>query len=230
MPASLHLVFVSRYFAEEVMEDLGFRLPQTHYSVIHNPVATDLFAYKKKPAEQRKKILSIRSYASAKYANDLSVEAIKALAAYPWFSDLEFRLIGDGRLFDETVAPLAGFDNVIIEKRFLTQPEIAALQQEYGVFLCPTRWDSQGVSRDEAMASGLVPITNAVSAVPEFVDSKCGYLAEAEGSRGLVKAIKNLYQDPQAFALLSKRAAERVRRQSDAAIIVQKEISLITRS
>ncbi|MBM6583912.1 glycosyltransferase [Microvirga sp. BT689] len=230
IPENLHLVFVSRYFAEEVMEDLGFRLPETHYSVIHNPVATDLFGYKPKPAEQRKKILSIRSYASAKYANDLSVAAIKALTSYPWFSELEFRLIGDGRLFDETVAPLAGFDNVILEKRFLTQPEIAALQQDYGVFLCPTRWDSQGVSRDEAMASGLVPITNAVSAVPEFVDTNCGYLADAEDPLGLVQAIANLYENPHTFTLLSKKAAERVRRQSDAKIIVKKEISLVTRT
>jgi glycosyltransferase involved in cell wall biosynthesis len=34
----------------------------------------------------------------------------------------------------------------------------------------PSRTDTQGVSRDEAMSSGLVPVTNAVAAIPEFVD------------------------------------------------------------
>ena len=33
----MKLVFVSKYFAEEVMEDLGFRLPQSSYEIINNP-------------------------------------------------------------------------------------------------------------------------------------------------------------------------------------------------
>ncbi|MFP3409955.1 hypothetical protein SB757_35630, partial [Pseudomonas sp. SIMBA_065] len=74
------LVFVSRYFAEEVMEDVGFRIPEESYEIIHNPIDTDIFNYKKKPESQRFKVLSIRPYASAKYANDLSVAAIKLLS------------------------------------------------------------------------------------------------------------------------------------------------------
>src|SRR5690606_7139241 len=105
---------------------------------------------------------------------------ILELSSKPFFSDLEFRIIGDGPLFDETVAPLMNFKNVKLEKRFLTQDEIAALHKEYGLFLTPTRMDTQGVSRDEAMSSGLVPLTNAVAAVPEFVDETCAILAPEE--------------------------------------------------
>ncbi|MGH7182189.1 MAG: methyltransferase type 12, partial [Nitrospiraceae bacterium] len=160
MPDNLKLVFVSKYLAEVTMEDIGVQLPESRYHVIHNAIDTDLFAYHKKSAKQRNKILSIRPYASRTYANDLSVKAILALSKKPYFNDLEFRMIGDGKLFDEVLEPVRGFKNVYIERRFLTHVEIAAIHREYGIFLCPSRMDTQGVSRDEAMSSGLVPVTN----------------------------------------------------------------------
>lgn len=226
-PPNLHLVFVSRYFAEEVMEDLGFRLPESCYSIVHNPIDTRLFTYEPKPAEQRKKVLSIRPYASAKYANDLSVKAILALKDRPWFGDVEFRLIGDGVLFEEIVAPLHGLPNVRLERRFLTQQEIAELHKSYGIFLCPTRMDSQGVSRDEAMASGLVPVTNAVAAIPEFVDESCAVLAPAEDHLAMARGIEDLVLNPSRFQQMSAAAAARVRRQSDASVVIDAELKLL---
>jgi glycosyltransferase involved in cell wall biosynthesis len=228
IPPNLKLVFVSRYFSEEVMEDLGFRIPEKHYAIIHNPINTGLFSYEEKSVEQRKKVLSIRPYASAKYANDLSVKAIQRLSQEPWFYDMEFRMMGDGPLFEETLAPLREFKNVYIEQRFLNQAEIAALHKEYGIFLCPTRMDAQGVSRDEAMASGLVPVTNAVTAIPEFVDDSCGILAPGEDSDAMAKGISLLYEQPLKFSAMSKAAASRVRAQSDAERIIGAELALIS--
>lgn len=225
-PANLHLVFVSRYFAEEVMEDLGFRLSETLYSVIHNPIDTDRFAYSPKNAEQRKKILSIHPYSSAKYGNDLSVEAIQMLANEPFFQDLEFRMIGDGPLFDTLLEPLKNLPNVLCEKRFLTQHDISLLHREYGVFLSPTRWDSQGVSRNEAMSSGLVPVTNAVAAIPEFMDASCAMLAPEEDARAMAEAIRTLYEQPQLFMDLSRAAAARVYAQAAAREIIALELDL----
>ncbi|QJW83852.1 glycosyltransferase family 4 protein [Ramlibacter terrae] len=226
MPANLQLVFVSNYFAGEVMEDPGFRLPEGKYHVIHNPIDTRLFAYHPKSPEHRKKVLSIRTYASRKYANDLTVDAILALKAVPWFKQVEFRPVGDGKLFDEVLAPVRGLENVVIERRFLTQPEIAQLQRDYGIFLTPTRWDSQGVSRDEAMASGLVPVTNAVSGVPEFVDATCAITAPAEDAAGLAEGIAQLVDDPERFLAMSRAAGERVRAQSDSDAMVARELGL----
>jgi glycosyltransferase involved in cell wall biosynthesis len=207
---NLKLVFVSKYFADEVQEDLGLRLPPESYEIIHNLIDTELFTYQRKPVEQRKRILTIRPFASRKYANDLSVQAIVELSKKPFFNDLEFRVIGDGKLFDETVAPLRGFRNVIIEPRFMTQAEIAALHKDYGVFLSPTRMDAQGVSRDEAMSSGLVPITSNVAAIPEFVDEDCGFMAPLDDAAGLAAAIEILYHDPARFERMSAAAAARV--------------------
>lgn len=226
-PDNLHLVFVSHYFAEEVMEDLGFRIPEDRYSIIHNPIDTDLFSYRQKDASHRKRILSIRPFASRKYANDLSVAAILALKDEPFFSELEFRLIGDGLLFDETTAPLKGLRNVIVEKRFVSHTEIAALHKEYGIVLTPTRCDSQGVSRDEAMSSGLVPITTRITAIPEFVDERCGFLVAPEDANGLAAAITELYHKPAKFLSLSKASADRVRRQSNSKSIIEREIALL---
>ncbi|MGY0618348.1 glycosyltransferase family protein [Lysobacter sp. A378] len=223
---NLVMVFVSQHLAETMFEDLGFRLPDSQYRVIHNFVDDQLFAYCQKSPEQRTRIISIRPYAGRVYANDLTVQAIVELSRREFFDELQFHLIGDGVLFDETVEPVRTFPNVKIERRFLSQREIADLHADYGVFLCPTRMDSQGVSRDEAMASGLVPITNPVAAVPEFVDESCGLLVEPESATALADAIERLYRDPALFLRLSEAAAARVREQSAFETTIAREIEL----
>ncbi|MFV0492322.1 MAG: FkbM family methyltransferase [Pseudorhodobacter sp.] len=225
--ANLHFVFVSQYFADEVFEDLRVTCPPSQYEIIHNPIDDQLFAYHEKTARHRGRILSIRPFASAKYANDQSVKAILSLQERDFFRDLEFRIVGDGPLFDEVTAPLNGLPNVICEKRFLTQPEIASLHREYGIFLNPTRMDAQGVSRDEAMSSGLVPVTTRIAAIPEFVDETCGYLAEPEDAEGLARAITDLWKNPETFLRKSRTAAERVRQQSGKEKMIRAELTLL---
>jgi len=210
------------------MKDTGQIISSEQYEIIHNPINTDLFTYREKPVEQRKKILSIRPYASRVYANDLSVKMILELSNKPIFSELEFRMIGGGELFKETLEPLRKFKNVIIENRFLTQAEIADLHKKYGVFLCPSRMDTQGVSRDEAMASGLVPATNAVAAIPEFVDKTCGILARGEDALAMADGIAYLYENPGKFQDMSAAAAKRVRQQNGFDLTIQKEIELFS--
>jgi spore maturation protein CgeB/glycosyltransferase involved in cell wall biosynthesis len=226
---NLHFVFVSKYFADEVFEDIGIRLPESNYSIIHNYINTELFNYVPKNSEQRKKILSIRPFASRTYANDLTVKAILELSSRPFFEELEFLIIGDGVLFEETVEPLRQFSNVKLRKAFLRQEEIAALHKEYGVFLVPSRMDSQGVSRDEAMSSGLVPITNRVAAIPEFVDEGSGMLVEAEDYTGMARCIEELYYSPEKFRNLSENAAKRVRRQCGFEKTILKELALFNK-
>ncbi|GAA3931717.1 hypothetical protein GCM10022229_26550 [Luteimonas lutimaris] len=226
-PDNTKFIFVSRHLAREAMRDVGVELDPSRYVVIHNHVDGELFKYTPKPAAQRNRLLSIRPYSRPTYANDLVVKAILDLVDEPWFGQLEFRLIGDGRLFDETVEPVRHLPNVVLEKRFLSQSEIAALHREYGVFLAPSRIDSQGVSRDEAMASGLVPVTNRVSAIPEFADASCAMLAEPEDWRGIADAIRRLHAEPDLFLSLSEAAAARVRAQSGAARTLDRELALM---
>ncbi|MBA2541384.1 MAG: glycosyltransferase, partial [Deltaproteobacteria bacterium] len=226
---NLHLITVSRTLANEIEEDYGVRLSPPHHSVIHNVIDTVLFRYEPKPIAQRTKILSIRPFATRTYANDLTVAAILELAKRPWFGELDFHIIGDGSLFEATVAPLLGLRNVLVERRFVRQDEIATLHRRNGVFLCPTRMDSQGVSRDEAMSSGLVPVTTRIAAVPEFVDEECAFLAPPENATELAAAIETLYKDPVRFQRMSAAAAERVRSDRSADQTSLRELALFAR-
>ena len=225
--SNLKLIFVSHSFANDIMEDLGFKLPEAAYSIIHNYINTEIFDCHEKSIEQRKRILSIRPYASKTYANDLSVKTILLLSEMSWFSELEFKMIGDGALFDEILEPVKHFRNVSIERGFLTQSQIADLHKQYGIFLVPTRADTQGVSRDEAMSSGLVPVTNAVAAIPEFVDDTCGILAPGDDAYAMAEGIKRLYYEEDLFCIMSEKAANRIRKQTSFEYTIKREISLI---
>ena len=227
LPENMKLIFVSKYFAQEVMEDTEIEIPAKSYEIIHNPINTTIFNYVEKPDSQRVKILTIRPFASRKYANDLTAEAILYLSKKEIFKELEFLIVGDGKLFDEILEPLHKFENVTIQRGFLSHSEIADLHKQYGVFLSPTRMDSQGVSRDEAMSSGLVAITTNVTAIPEFVDENSGILVPGEDYKAMAKAIENLYHNPEQFQSLSRSAAKRVRMQTDSEIIIRKELELL---
>ncbi|WP_161495164.1 glycosyltransferase [Advenella sp. S44] len=223
----LLLVFVSDYLANEVQSDFGCRLEKSSYSVIPNYVNNEFFPYIAKDSSSRAKILSIRPYASAIYGNDLSVEAVKELSQEPFFNELQFKFVGDGPLFESTLEPIKDFANVSLHKGFVTQSEIASLHKEYGLFLVPSRMDTQGVSRDEAMSSGLVPITNRVAAIPEFVDENCGILADPESPKELAEGIKKLYLNAELFSKMSKSASEKVRSISGFENTIRHEIELI---
>lgn len=225
--ANIHFVFVSEYFAGEVMEDYKINLRPEQYSVIHNCIDTKMFNYIPKTPDQRTKILSIKPYTSAKYANDLTAKAIYELSKNDNFDKFEFYVFGEGEFFDNDNAIIKRFKNVHLNKKFLTQDEIAELHKECGVFIATTRWDSQGVSRDEAMSSGLVCIANSVAAIPEFIDESCGMLVPGEDYKGIADSLLNLYYNPDLFIKLSESAAKRVRSQSAKEFTIDKEIELI---
>lgn len=224
---NIHYVFVSNQFMHEVLDDLNVTCSSENIHVIHNPIDTNIFTFIKKNPEQRKRILSIRPYASRVYGNDLMVKAIIELSKRNFFDDLYFKIVGDGILFEETVAPLRDYRNVEICKGFMSQHEIANLHKSYGIFLCPSRMDTQGVSRDEAMASGLVPITNLVGAIPEFVNTDSAFLCDPEDYRNLAESVTCLYKDAGKFLKMSETAAFSIRNNRSSEIICDREVALI---
>ena len=196
-------------------------------AVIANPIDTDLFCYREKGDDDRFRVLSIRPFDSPTYANDLSVAAIRHLAERPGFGQLRFTIIGDGPLFEQTLDPVGGMSNVTIRKEFLTQSEIAEEHSRHGIFLVPTRLDTQGVSRDEAMSSGLVPVTNAIAPVLEFADDESAALAVPDDAAGLANKLWEMIESPDLFRRRSAAAAERVRRQSANDIVIPEELALL---
>ena len=224
-PANFGLVFVSDSAARQAREDMGELLRD--WTVIHNPIDTELFEYRPKPANDRFNVLMIRPFDSFGYGNDLAAAAIATLSARPGFDRLRFTIVGDGPMFDETLHSVRNLPNVRIDRRFLTQMEIAGLHRDHGIFLVPTRIDTQGVSRDEAMASGLVPVTNAAGAVTEFADHDCAALAPANDAEALADGLWEMVEDAELFARRSIAAAERVRRQSCRRLVIPQELALL---
>jgi glycosyltransferase involved in cell wall biosynthesis len=121
LPDDFGLVFVSNSAVDLMREDVGALIDEADVSVIPNPIDTDLFAYRAKSADERFAVLSIRPFDSPTYGNDMTVAAICSLAKRDGFGRMRFTIIGDGPLFEETLAPLAGLANVTIQRRFIDQ-------------------------------------------------------------------------------------------------------------
>jgi len=223
--AKLHLVFVSNWMREIFVLDVRVDLSQIPSSIIPNAIDTDTFQYVPKDQDSRFRVLSIRPYSSRKYANDLSVEAVLKLSKMPGFERFHFTFYGQGRLFKPLMDRLKHLDQVEIHETFLSHDQIRDLHRSHGVMLIPTRQDSQGVSMGEAMSSGLVPITSNNTAIPEFLDERCGYLAK--DAQGLADALWALAQDPNLFLSKSAASAQRVRSQCGQDVILNQELNLI---
>ncbi|MCO1339049.1 hypothetical protein BJH93_09125 [Kocuria polaris] len=223
----VHSVFVSAWFRDHVFgPDMGI-IP-VRSSIINNPIDTHRFSYHPPAPEARNKILLLRPFDRRFYGNDLAVAAIEKLSRKSWFSELEFTVAGEGQYWDELTARVAQFDNVSLRHGFIPQREIPALHREHGVFLVPSRKDTQGVSRDEAMSSGLVPVTNDVDAISEFVTHRRdGWLAPTDDVDGLAEGIEILRQDISLFHSMSAAAAVRVRQERSLDIVGPQEVSLI---
>lgn len=227
IPENLHFVFVSEFLAGVVMEDYGVTIPKNKYSVIHNPIDTSIFKYREKNPEDRFKLLSIRPFATRMYANDLTLKAINILAQRKDFERFDIMIVGDGKLFDKTITILKNYPNVKIRRGFLSHYEIAELHSKYGVFICPTRYDTQGVSRDEARASGLVPVTTEIAAVPEFVNKDTAMLTEPENPESIAEAVSQLADNPDLFVRMSRVTSESAVSELSMEKVITQELELI---
>jgi glycosyltransferase involved in cell wall biosynthesis len=203
------LVFPSETALRYMMDSVD--VPAGRRAIIPNPIDTDLFGYETKRVDQRFHVLLIRPFDSRCYANDLAVEAICKLQHRSEADRFHFRLFGDGPLFSEAVKPLRSLANVAVHRGFLTQAEIAREHKLSGIFLVPTRLDTQGVSRDEAMSSGLVPVTNAIDPLPEFVGPDCARRVPPDDPDAIASALLRLANSPDSFLRKSSAAARRIR-------------------
>ncbi len=76
-----------------------------HCNIIPNFVDNNFFGQVAKRPGDNRKILLIRSFNSAKYANDIAIAAIEKLSReYMGFELLQFTIVGEGKLWDELTA------------------------------------------------------------------------------------------------------------------------------
>ena len=168
----------------------------------------------------------MRSAHAFNYGADIAAAVLRSLKDTIYWDKLQITIIGDGQHFSE-FDELQKQPNVRVQRGFISQQEIADLHKEHGLFLVPSRFDTQGVSRDEAMSSGLVPITNPVTAIPEFVDDSCAIQFEESNIPGAIEKIVALFESPERFLAMSRNAAQRVRAQSGPSNTVTKEMEIL---
>jgi len=222
--SSVHFVFVSNWLRKAVEEDFGMSIKSAH--VIPNGIDTKLFEFNIKSANHRKKILLIRSFKAHNYANDLSLEAILLLQKKDFFNDLEFAIYGEGYLFDKLTHPLRTLPNVKLYNTFTENKNIPAIHKDYGIFLCPSRLDTQGVSMCEAMSSGLVPITSPIGGIPEYAtDEVSSY--QVRTSEEVADKIEHLYKNPDTFLMMSQQARKAIETRCSITKTIPREMNLI---
>lgn len=192
------------------------------WEIIPNYVNNSRFPYVEKNANDAFNAISIRAFSSGKYANDITVKVIKDLNENDAAKNMSFCVVGDGPLYEKTITPIIKYENVSFERRMLQQNEISSWHQKYGVFICPTRQDAQGVSMCEAMSSGLVPITLYNTAIPEFLpDEKLKCRNETE----MVRLIEYLISNPDEYLRLSRKCSEFISDKCSKKNTIEKEIS-----
>ena len=222
----IKFIFVSEWMKNVLEHDTVTKGKIKNYAIIPNVIDEEIFKYNKKEENQRFNILSIRSFETKKYANDILVKSILELSKKSNFERYNFSIYGKGKLFKKTIKPLLQFKNVKIEERFLNKNEIVEEHKKNGIFLAPTRQDAQGVSMCEAMSSGLVPVTSKNTAIPEFVkDKEDGYLTN--NYKELAQSIEELGNNEKVFLEMSKNASQHIKEKCGRNIVIAKEIELI---
>lgn len=224
MPNSF--LFVSEWLKDMAEEDIMRSFPQDRCHVIHNFINADHFPYVEKPAAHARKILIIRNFDKYVYATDIALNCLKALRKRPIWNTLEVSIYGQGAGLAEFERTFAADENVTIAPGYLTAQQMQEAYANHGIMLIPSRLDSQGVSRGEAMAAGLVPATNRVCAIPEFVNDTCAIMTESEDFLAMADEIEKLAGNPKRFKAMSRAAAERIRQQCSYEQTIEKELRL----
>ncbi len=223
----IHFIFVSAWEMDRSKKFVG-TLPK-NCCIIHNFIDHEFFALPEKKAEDRFRILSVKSHGTRMYANDLTAKAILELSKRECFADLTFELYGDGVLLEENFKELLerGFSNVHIYKRYLNHEEMRELFRENGMFLSPTRMDSHQVSISEAMSAGMAVITSNAGPMREFLDEDCGSIFEFDNPWMMAEEIEYLYDHPEVFVQKARNARKRILEQCGEEETIKREIHLI---
>ena len=224
---NVKFVFVSNW-AKNLSEKLiGIKYKNAY--VVPCNIDEDIFKFKRKNPNLRKKICIIRKYDNlSTYSIDISVKVVLELSTRKIFDDLEFSFYGDGDFHEELLKPLRKFKNVHIYKKFLSHEEIAKVHKENGIALFPTRFDTQAVSSCEAAMSGNVVITSYGVGTEEYIDPKLGTYCETENIKQYADLIEKLYNDEKLFLELSEKMYKCVKETVGYNSTIKKDLELIT--
>jgi glycosyltransferase involved in cell wall biosynthesis len=214
-------VFVSDWMRKICETDCFIRVKR--FNLIPNPIDDNFFNTEEKK-DNFKNILLIRSFSNRKYATDLAVKFVKKLKENET-EKIKVLIVGKGIFFKKDVYHIKNLPDVTIQEGFLSKDQIKEYHKNFGFFLCPTRQDAQGVSMCEAMASGLIPITNNSTAIPEFVTKgESGIIEDTielqiDNYKEIIKSYSN-------WERVSKNARNEIINKAGINVVIENEIKL----
>lgn len=220
---NISFVFVSNWLKTASEKDL--KIKYKNCLVIPNYINEKEFTYQEKTASDRLKILVINNYSNDIYGGDLIRDIILKFSSNKYFKKFKFAIYGTGKFFKDYTNELKKFKNIQIHEKSLTHEEINKLHIENGIFLYPKRGDSQGVSRCEAMISGVVPLASDVEAISEFSPTKTSYLNKSIDE--FIESLIDIYENPKDFLEKSIEGRKFISNLCSYANTIQKEIELI---
>lgn len=218
-------IFVSNWMKKITESDSFIKIKNSQ--IIPNFIDFDGFQTERKVIT--KNILLVRSFESRKYANDISIKILNELNKLR--DDFTISIFGKGKLFKSCLEKLnIDPSRVFVKEGMLPRDELKACLKDskYSFFMCPTRQDAQGVTMCEAMASGLIVVTNNSTAIPEFVKKE--YAIICDEPKLSAKTISSIMDNKAEFISKSKAALEYVSTNLSADILISQELNLINKN
>lgn len=218
-------IFVSDFVRKRAEELLDIKF--CNYEIIPCYIDNNVFPYKEKDVELRKKIFVLRKFSNDRcYAIDIDVRIILELSHRDFFKDLVFDIYGSGEMFNLLTAPLNDFDNVHLHQTFLTHEEIKKVHDTHGIGLFASRYDTQGVSLGEAVSSGCAIVTSNIPVITNYIDKSLGVTCEVENPIEYADVIEKMYYDATYFKKVSEKASSSVQEKFGFDKTIKKEIEM----
>lgn len=202
-------IFVSNFLRRIAEIDASTTLINSH--VIANPI-NPIFAYRERDYNGIKRIIMIRSFSRLNYGTDIAINAIeKLLSSSPHLENF-ITIAGTGCLYEEQTSFLRlNYPGICFINKHLTPVEMSDLYTSHHISLCPSRFDTQGVTLCEAMLTGLVCITHALPAIKEYADSTSCYMSKSSNSMEYYTLIHQaMNEKSETLASIGKKASDNI--------------------
>lgn len=213
-------IYPSLWMKKEM--EINLNLQIDNYHVIPNGIDTKLFKFHDL-YKNKYKLVTLRPLSSKKYAVDIAINIMKFL---PQPYTLE--IFGKGmyeKTYKNQIKQLGLEKRIVIKNSFIERNNLNAFFSNYGVFLSPTRMDAQGVTMCEAMASGLLTVSNKNTAIPEFIsDNKNGILGIEP--KEIAEKIITITNDKALFEQITKNGRESMS-EIDIEKTIKKELNVL---
>lgn len=224
---NVEFVFVSEFLKDRSEELLNIKFNKFH--IIPNQINEDIFKYKKKDIEQRKKICMIRSFHNLdSYSIDTNVKVILELSKKDYFKELEFCIYGKGEMHDILLKPIEKFTNVKIINEFLSFEDMNKMYQENGISLFASRYDTQGVSTLESAMVGTIPLVSKNTGLSNFLQENNINYSEVDDYISMANIIEYFYLNPLEFLRVSEECHNEVLKKCGTKETLNRDLKLIT--